>query len=143
VTPPLRLALALSLIACGAESPQTDTSSGSTDTTGSAGAAIVSALPLRALGTEPFWALDIETSELRFRTPDDTAGVRFPAAAPSLTGDTVSWTARRDSIAIEAHVWPGKCSDGMSDREYPYTVRLTVTGTLHHGCADRRETIAR
>ncbi|HEX6315345.1 MAG TPA: hypothetical protein VFZ73_10825 [Gemmatimonadaceae bacterium] len=138
----ITLAITVSLVACGGESSRTDASI-STDTTRSAGAAIVSALPLRALGTEPFWALDIETSELRLRTPDDTAGVQFPAGAPTIAGDTASWTAQRDTVAIEANVWPGTCSDGMSDRQYPYTVRVSVAGTLYHGCADRRETIAR
>lgn len=133
----------VALVACGGGEPPVDDSAGRIgDTTSEAAAAIVSALPLRALGTEPFWALDIEASELRFRTPDDTAGVRFPATAPSIAGDTASWTGRRDTVAIEAHVWPVKCSDGMSDREYPYTVRVSVTGTLYHGCADHRERIA-
>jgi uncharacterized membrane protein len=29
----------------------------------------------RAVGTEPFWALEIDSTGLRFRTPDDTAGI--------------------------------------------------------------------
>lgn len=138
----LIVAGAVSLVACGDSEPRADDSSGAVRDTSSAGGAILSALPLRALGTEPFWALDIEATELRFKTPDDTAGVRFPAPARSLAGDTVSWTAQRDTAAIEARVWPAKCSDGMSDREYPYTVRVTVAGTAYRGCADRREVIA-
>jgi uncharacterized membrane protein len=134
----------VSLLACGGgEAPVDDSTGRPGETTSVAAAAILSARPLRALGTEPFWALDIEGSELRFRTPDDTAGIRFPATAPSAAGDTVSWIATRDTITIEARVWPGKCSDGMSDREYPYTVRVSVPGTLYEGCADRREAIAR
>ena len=32
-------------------------------------------------------------------------------------------------------VTPGKCSDGMSDRSYPFTVTLMVMGEQREGCA--------
>jgi len=32
-------------------------------------------------------------------------------------------------------VTPGACSDGMSDRSYPYTVTLQVRGEQRQGCA--------
>jgi uncharacterized membrane protein len=95
-------------------------------------------LPLRALGTEPFWALDIDSNGLRFNTPDDTSGIRFPPVAPSTVGDTVVWIGQTESTSIEARVWPAKCSDGMSDREYPYASVVQIKGTTYRGCADRR-----
>jgi uncharacterized membrane protein len=95
-------------------------------------------LPLRALGTEPFWALDIDSTGLRFNTPDDTSGIRFPPLTPSTAGDTIVWIGQIESTSIDARVWPAKCSDGMSDREYPYKSVVNIKGTTYRGCADRR-----
>lgn len=106
--------------------------------------AIVSivAEPLRALGTEPFWALDVDTSGFRFITPDDTTGTRFPPFVATVVADTVVWSGQAERGAIEVRVWTAKCSDGMSDREYPYESRVTIAGTTYRGCADRRRAIA-
>jgi uncharacterized membrane protein len=98
--------------------------------------------PFRALGTEPFWALDVDSTGLRFLTPDDTSGIRFPPIAPVVAADTVVWSGQTERAAIEVRIWPEKCSDGMSDREYPYAARVTISGTTYSGCADRRRAIA-
>ena len=95
-------------------------------------------LPLRALGTEPFWALDIDSTGLRFITPDDTSGIRFPPRAPSAIGDTVVWAGQTERADVEARIWRGQCSDGMSDRVYPYVAAVRIAGTSYRGCADKR-----
>src|ERR1044071_4582609 len=89
----------------------------------------------RALGTEPFWNLDIDSAGMRFRTPEDTAGIRFPAIVPRITGDTMHW---QSPAAIDVRLWPSRCSDGMSDREWAYTAIVRVNGTTYRGCAERR-----
>ena len=105
-------------------------------------AKVSTAEPLRALGTEPFWALDIDSTGLHFKTPADTTGTRFPPNAPrTVAGDTLVWMAETGSSAINVHIWPARCSDGMSDRVYPWTAIVRVAGTEYHGCADRRRAI--
>jgi uncharacterized membrane protein len=103
---------------------------------------LLKAEPLRALGTEPFWALDVDGTGLRFITPEDTSGIRFPPIASTVIADTVVWSGQTERATIEARIWPEKCSDGMSDREYPYASRVTIAGTTYRGCADRRRAIA-
>jgi uncharacterized membrane protein len=103
---------------------------------------LLTAEPLRALGTEPFWALDVDGAGLRFITPEDTSGIRFPPIAATAVADTVVWSGQTERATIELRVWREKCSDGMSDREYPYASRVTVAGTTYRGCADRRRSIA-
>jgi len=103
---------------------------------------VSTAEPLRALGTEPFWALDIDSTGLRFTTPADTAGTRFPPNTPSpVAGDTLVWMAETERAAVHVRIWPARCSDGMSDRVYPWTAIVRVAGTEYHGCADRRRAI--
>ena len=129
------------ILGCGAEKPPPSADSVVAAPFDSSAAAIV-AEPLRALGTEPFWALDVDSNGLRLITPDDTSGIRFPSIAPTVVADTVVWAGQTDRTAIEMRVWPEKCSDGMSDREYRYGARVTIAGTVYRGCADRRRVIA-
>ncbi len=97
----------------------------------------------RALGTEPFWALDIDGRGLRFRTPDDTGGILWPAPGAAITGDTLRWTGETERGAIEARIWPARCSDGMSDRVWHHKARVGVEGTAYRGCAESREGLRR
>src|SRR5690349_24813555 len=59
------------------------------DSTGTAPSPPAAAIPdsgvatFRVAGTEPFWALEIARRELRFITPEDTSGLRFPRSSRS------------------------------------------------------------
>lgn len=92
----------------------------------------------RALGTEPFWALDIDSTGLRFRTPDDTVGIRWPPLTPVVEGDTMRWAGQTERAPVEVHIWPAQCSDGMSDRVWLYQAVVRVEGTRYRGCAESR-----
>ena len=130
----------LSLPACGDRQPPPADSAAVVPPAGST--AVSTAEPLRALGTEPFWALDIDSTGLRFTTPEDTTGMRFPPNAPSpIAGDTLVWMAESELAAIHVRLWPTQCSDGMSDRVYPYSALVRVAGTEYRGCANRRSAI--
>ena len=94
--------------------------------------------PFRAVGTEPFWALDIDSTGLRFRTPDDTSGVHWPPSSRVVTGDTSRWIAKTVRGKIEARIWPAQCSDGMSDRTWEYAATVRVDTTSYTGCAESR-----
>jgi uncharacterized membrane protein len=91
----------------------------------------------RAAGTEPFWALEIRPGRLVFRTPDDTAGTQFPHPASTTRGDTLRWTDVAGARSIEALVWPGQCSDGMSDRAWTHRAAVRVDTLTYRGCADQ------
>ena len=127
---------------CGAESSRQAGDSSAVAVPLDSTTVAIMAEPLRALGTEPFWALDIDTGGLKFITPDDTSGIRFPSTAPTISADTVVWSLQAEHGTIEARVWAEKCSDGMSDREYPFASQVIVHGTTYRGCADRRRKIA-
>jgi uncharacterized membrane protein len=92
----------------------------------------------RAIGTEPFWALIIGAAGLRFMTPEDQAGILWPPISPSSQGDTLHWSGRTERAAVDARIWAASCSDGMSDRVWPYTAVVRVDTLTHHGCAESR-----
>lgn len=92
----------------------------------------------RLVGTEPFWALHIETSGMRFTTPEDTAGLRFGAARAVSVGDSLRWNSVGDRGVIEAVITRTPCSDGMSDKTWPYRARVEIGKTTYEGCAEQR-----
>ena len=138
--PPVRLGVILLAItaACGGRETSSDDTAVPADTTRGAASAQAIALPIRAHGTEPFWALDLDTAGLRFTTPDDQRGIQFPPTAPRVSGDTTAWSGETERAAFDVKIWPQLCSDGMSDRGYPYRVRVRVDTTTYRGCADVR-----
>ena len=40
-----------------------------------------------------------------------------------------------EDAPFDMAITPGECSDGMSDRTYPFTVTLQVSGEQRSGCA--------
>ncbi|MEP7177238.1 MAG: hypothetical protein ABI860_11880 [Gemmatimonadales bacterium] len=92
----------------------------------------------RVIGTEPFWGLDIDSTGLRFTTPEDATGIRWPPVAPMVRGDTSRWVARTERAGLDARIWAARCSDGMSDRVWPATAVVRVGDTSYRGCAESR-----
>jgi uncharacterized membrane protein len=83
----------------------------------------------RASGTEPFWAMTVSERELR---------VTWPEPEPSIT---TSYTIEQRSDgrtykgkSLTATVTIKTCSDGMSDRIYPHTVKLELGERTLNGC---------
>lgn len=88
--------------------------------------------PLQAAGTEPFWGLRVGGKELVFSRPGQ-ADVRVANPGPRMEGKSAVWAAPHG--ALELTLTPGHCSDGMSDRDYPYTAVVVADGQTLSGCA--------
>ena len=99
--------------------------------------------PVRALGTEPFWSVDIAGQTLRYSgvdRPEQTA----PNAGPVMTGTVATWTARTaQGHALEISLMATECSDGMSDRTYPLTAKVEIGDETLTGCAAATAAIER
>ncbi len=83
----------------------------------------------RAIGTEPFWDLNIGRDML-FTDRGNNVSVGEPTPPPrsGFAGET--YQGRR----LQVNIVHGRCSDGMSDRTYPDTVNVTVDGRAYRGC---------
>lgn len=91
---------------------------------------------LWALGNEPFWAVTVGRSEIRFEAPDEPGRVVFPAAEPVRIGDRQVYRVRNaGGDRLELSVREAACSDGMSDAHYPLTARVEIDGRAYAGCA--------
>ena len=84
-----------------------------------------------ALGTEPFWRLTINSSEIVF-TEANAPGRQIAQPAPrpiiGVAGE-IYQTPR-----INVNIVHAPCSDGMSDRTYPDKVQVRVDGRAFEGC---------
>lgn len=90
---------------------------------------------LRAVGTEPFWAVEMTKAELKFSAPDHP-GSTAPNPGPVMTVGQADWSATTaDGAALKITITGVDCSDGMSDRTYPLTAKVMVGETTYNGCA--------
>lgn len=97
----------------------------------------VTAQPMRAIGTEPFWNARTDGRCVTYSTPEDQAGTRVWAKAETGGGRSV-WTGALNGKPFVLTIRPSKsCSDGMSDKVYAYEAELNVGGELRQGCAEK------
>jgi uncharacterized membrane protein len=101
-----------------------------------------------ALGTEPFWSVEVATHALTLRRPG-ASDVVVPPVPPSPV--VPHGADPRDTAAVVARVWRsraaagspllevvvmrGDCRDGMSDRVYPASATARWGDTTYTGCA--------
>lgn len=90
---------------------------------------------LRAIGTEPFWAVTVEGTALTWTTPDNSAGTRLQARR-SETAEGARFEAEAGAMRHVLVIGPGPCSDGMSDRVHAYSATWTVGARVMRGCAN-------
>lgn len=139
--------LPLALAACGSDPSATpadgNAETAATQAPGSAPGSAEDTAPyagiapgetIRFTGTEPFWSGDVSGQTLTYSTPDNIQGStiqveRFAGRnGLSLSGELAG-------SALDMAITPGECSDGMSERTYPFTVTLEVGGEQRRGCA--------
>lgn len=89
---------------------------------------------IRFLGTEPFWNGEIAGTRLRYATPENTSGETI--AVRRFAGNNgLAFSGTLRGQGFDLAITPGACSDGMSDRRFPYTVTLKLGDEQRSGCA--------
>lgn len=91
--------------------------------------------PVRALGTEPFWGVDITPATLTYSGVDRPEQA-VPNPGPEVMGTTAVYqAAATDGPSMTLTLTATECSDGMSDRTYPLTAIVEIAGETLNGCA--------
>lgn len=91
---------------------------------------------VRFTGTEPFWGGEVTGARLRYSTPEDIDGEEI--AVERFAGNSgLSFSGRLENGALfDLMITQGTCSDGMSDRSYPFVATLKLGGSeIRSGCA--------
>lgn len=124
IRPSLTLSCALVLAAC---------QSGET-TEAEAFEGIAESETIRLTGTEPFWGGEIAGGTMTYTTPDNQSGTQVPVERfAGFNG--LAFSGEMDGATFDLTITPAECSDGMSDRTYPYAATLMVDGGQRSGCA--------
>ncbi len=89
---------------------------------------------LRFTGTEPFWGGQVSGGTLTYTTPENIEGDRIVVKRFAGRGG-LSFSGTYLDQPFDMTVTPGECSDGMSDRTYPFVVTLKVANETRNGCA--------
>ena len=91
--------------------------------------------PVRALGTEPFWSVELTGTEMVYTTPEPLEQ-RAPQPRAVVQGTTAVFEAKTAAgTALSVTLVATECSDGMSDRTYPLTAMVKIGETSLNGCA--------
>lgn len=88
---------------------------------------------LRFTGTEPFWGGQVGGGTLTYSTPENQEGAQIAVERFAGRGG-VSFTGELEGAPLEMMATPLECSDGMSDRTYPFTVTLKIGEDTRNGC---------
>ena len=89
---------------------------------------------ITALGTEPFWSARIEGASLTYSTPENIDGTLVTIQRFAGNGG-LGISGELNGSSLQLAVTPGECTDGMSDRTYPYTATLALGNQNLLGCA--------
>lgn len=91
--------------------------------------------PIRALGTEPFWGVELTGTEIVY-TGVDRPEQRAPQPEPLVQGTTANYEAETSAgTPISVMLAATECSDGMSDRTYPLSAIVRIGDEVLTGCA--------
>lgn len=89
---------------------------------------------IRLVGTEPFWGGTIASGSLLYTSPETQAGERI--AVKRFAGNSgLGFSGTRGGRPLDLTITRGTCSDGMSDRAFPYTATLRLGSEQRSGCA--------
>ena len=84
-------------------------------------------------GTEPFWGGELTGGTLIYTTPEDQEGQAIEVSRFAGRGG-VSFSGTLGGAPLVLAASEAACSDGMSDRSYPFTITLQVRGETRTGC---------
>lgn len=95
--------------------------------------AIARAETVRFTGTEPFWSGEVAGERLIYVTPENPKGTVVSVSRFAGRGG-LSFSGELGGQPMTLAVTPSTCSDGMSDRKYPFVVTLRLGDQLRQGC---------
>lgn len=89
---------------------------------------------IRLIGTEPFWGGTVAGGNFLYSTTENQAGETI--AVKRFAGNSgLGFSGSRGGVPVDLTITSGSCSDGMSDRTYPYTATLRLGAEQRIGCA--------
>lgn len=92
------------------------------------------------MGTEPFFSLKVQGQNLKLETPDglnSQMAVTGPITPHGVPEGAVAVYKSKENDVVVSIVY-GKCTDGMSDKEYPYHLVYSKDEHALYGCCEQQ-----
>ena len=133
---PLLMALPMAmLVACSPAAPDADTPAREAAAAQVDANMAVFPANLQAAGVEPFWGVKVEGEALAYTTPETMVAPRALQAARSVDAEGLHLVGEDGGRPFRLDVRREACSDGMSDRQYPFSASWLLEGNVSKGCA--------
>lgn len=87
-----------------------------------------------ALGTEPGWTLELTANQINYAGDYGETQVRVPVIQRTRLAEGMRYQGSQGGHQLQMDIAYRACNDGMSDRRFAHTVKLTVDGKTVHGC---------
>lgn len=127
----LPLAPLILLAACQGE--KNNIGDGAITKQGDAFTAITEQETFHFTGTEPFWGGNVTGETLLWNTPENPEGKTM--TVQRFAGNNgLAYTGELGTAMFDMAVTKSQCSDGMSDRTYPFTVTVQISEQVRRGC---------
>jgi uncharacterized membrane protein len=95
--------------------------------------AITASEVITLTGTEPFWGVRIDGGQANYANPDHPEGYDF-AVSRFAGNNGLGFSGMMEGLSVTITLTPGQCSDGMSDRNYPYVATIALGEETLRGC---------
>ncbi|WP_454796667.1 COG3650 family protein [Novosphingobium lindaniclasticum] len=89
---------------------------------------------VRFTGTEPFWGGDVSGTRMTYSAPENPGGDVIEVSRFAGRGG-LSFNGEAKGVQMTLAITAGSCSDGMSDRRYPFVAMLKIGEETRSGCA--------
>jgi uncharacterized membrane protein len=88
-------------------------------------------------GNEPFWQTEISEKEnlIDFYNPMEQRTTHFIYYQPETKNGIIEYVSKGEKNEIKISIKNEKCSDGMSEKTYNYSVEVILNGKKYKGCA--------
>ncbi|WP_179223002.1 copper resistance protein NlpE N-terminal domain-containing protein [Pontibacter ummariensis] len=89
-----------------------------------------------ATGNEPGWSLAIDLEDnIYFKTlPSESTAIEAPVPDPVKSGNSTTYRTQAEGKELVVELVETPCTDTMSGKVSPYTVRVTAGGVAYTGC---------
>lgn len=97
-------------------------------------AGITSAETISLVGTEPFWGGTVKDGSFTYTSLENQDGETIAVRRFAGNGG-LGFSGTLDGKPMDLAITPGECSDGMSDRSFPFVATLRIGEEQRNGCA--------
>ena len=89
------------------------------------------------IGNEPFWQLQISEKEnlIDFYDPMEQKTIHFNYIKSENKNESLNYSVKNESNTIGIKIKKEKCSDGISEKKYNYSVTVILNHKTYKGCA--------